>query len=170
MPLSGRSPPPLQDRGRLGGLVDADRMAVGGWSYGGFMTTWLAGHYPVWKAAVAGAAVTDWVEMYDLSDGNVNITEQVGTSPYVPGGMAEYRRQSPDSAATQIKAPTLIMSDTGDFRVPITQSYQMYHALKDNGVTTQFFAYPVAGHFPGDPVHRQDVMTRWIGWLNQYLK
>ena len=51
------------------GLIDPQRMAVTGWSYGGFMTTWLAGHYPVWKAAVAGAPVTDWVEMYDLSDG-----------------------------------------------------------------------------------------------------
>ena len=152
------------------GLVDPDRMALGGWSYGGFMTTWLAGHYPVWKAAVAGAAVTDWVEMYDLSDGNVNITEQVGTSPYVPGGMAEYRRQSPDSAVTQIKAPTLIMSDTGDFRVPITQSFGLYRALKDNHVTTEFYAIPVRGHSPSDPIRQMDVYQRWIAWLDRYLK
>lgn len=153
------------------GLVDDTRMAVTGWSYGGFMTTWLAGHYPVWKAAVAGAAVTDWVEMYDLSDGNVTIGSQVGSpSPYLGQGMAEYRRQSPDSTVTKITAPTLIMSDTGDFRVPVTQSYGLYRALKDNHVTTEFYAYPVGGHFPGDPVRQMDVFQRWIDWLSKYLK
>ena len=48
--------------------------------------------------------------------------------------------------APQIKAPTLILSDTGDYRVTITQSYRLYHALRDNGVATQFIAYPVSGH------------------------
>ena len=45
------------------GFVDTTKMAVSGWSYGGYMTTWLLGHYDVWKAAVAGASVTDWVAM-----------------------------------------------------------------------------------------------------------
>jgi dipeptidyl aminopeptidase/acylaminoacyl peptidase len=104
------------------------RMVVTGWSYGSFMTTWLAGLYPVWKAAVAGAAVTDWVQMYDLSDGNVTQRVATGTSPYVVDGMAINRRQSPSNSATKIKAPTLTMCDTGDFRVPITQSYGLYRA------------------------------------------
>ena len=152
------------------GLIDPSRMAVTGWSYGGFMTTWLAGHYPVWKAAVAGAAVTNWVEMYDLADGNVTISAQVGGSPYVGDGMESYRRQSPASSATKIKAPTLIMSDTGDFRVPIAQSFGLYRALKDNHVTTEFYAIPVGGHFPGDPIRQMDVYTRWADWLVPYLK
>ena len=151
------------------GLVDPARMAVTGWSYGGFMTTWLAGHYPVWKAAVAGAAVTDWVEMYDLSDGNVTQVEATGASPYVGDGMAVNRRQSPSSAMTKIKAPTLVMCNTGDFRVPITQSYGLYRALKDNHVTTEFYAIPSGGHFPGDPVRQMDVYQRWIDWLQRFL-
>jgi dipeptidyl aminopeptidase/acylaminoacyl peptidase len=151
------------------GLVDEQRMAVTGWSYGGFMTTWLAGHYPVWKAAVAGAAVTDWVEMYDLSDGNITAAEATGTSPYVGDGMEVNRRQSPTSAITKIRAPTLIMCDTGDFRVPITQSYGLYRALIDNHVTTEFYAIPTGGHFPGDPVRQMDVYQRWVDWLQRYL-
>jgi dipeptidyl aminopeptidase/acylaminoacyl peptidase len=151
------------------GLVDPARMAVTGWSYGGFMTTWLAGHYPVWKAAVAGAAVTDWVEMYDLSDGNVAQAESTGASPYVGDGMAANRRQSPSSAMTKIRAPTLIMCNTGDFRVPITQSYGLYRALKDNHVTTEFYAIPSGGHFPGDPVRQMDVFQRWVDWLQRFL-
>ena len=151
------------------GLIDPARMAVTGWSYGGFMTTWLAGHYPVWKAAVAGAAVTDWVQMYDLSDGNVTQSEATGASPYIGDGMATNRRQSPSSSMTSIRAPTLIMCDTGDFRVPITQSYGLYRALKDNHVTTEFYAIPTGGHFPGDPVRQMDVYQRWVDWLQRFL-
>jgi dipeptidyl aminopeptidase/acylaminoacyl peptidase len=152
------------------GLVDPARMAVTGWSYGGFMTTWLAGHYPVWKAAVAGAPLTDWVEMYDLSDGNVTEWAATGASPYVGDGMAINRRQSPSSAVTKITAPTLIMCDTGDFRVPIPQSFGLYRALKDNHVTTEFYAIPTGGHFPGDPVMQMDVDQRWVDWVVTYLK
>jgi dipeptidyl aminopeptidase/acylaminoacyl peptidase len=151
------------------GFIDPGRMAVSGWSYGGFMTTWLAGHYPVWRAAVAGAAVTDWVEMYDLSDGNVTQSEATGASPYVGDGMAVNRRQSPSSAMTKITAPTLVMCNTGDFRVPITQSFGLYRALKDNHVTTEFYAIPSGGHFPGDPVRQMDVYQRWVDWLQRFL-
>jgi dipeptidyl aminopeptidase/acylaminoacyl peptidase len=145
-------------------------MAVSGWSYGGYMTTWMLGHYPVWKAAVAGAAVTDWVEMYDLSDSNVTTAAAVGGSPYVGDGMASYRRQSPDSAVGRIRAPTLIMTDTGDFRVPPAQSFGLYRALKDNNVKTELYAIPTEGHFPGDPVRQMDVYQHWIDWLAPYLK
>lgn len=151
------------------GLIDRNRMAVTGWSYGGFMTTWLEGHYPVWKAAVAGAAVTDWVEMYDLSDGNVTITAQTGASPYLGDGMAINRRQSPDNRVTEIRTPTLILSNTGDFRVPIAQSFGLYRALRDNQVTTEFYAIPTGGHFPGDPIRQMDVYQRWVDWLVPYL-
>jgi dipeptidyl aminopeptidase/acylaminoacyl peptidase len=152
------------------GLIDASRMAVTGWSYGGFMTTWLAGHYPVWKDAVAGAPLTDWVEMYDLSDGNVTTVAQTGASPYVGDGMTINRRQSPSSAFSKITVPTLILCDTGDFRVPIAQSFGLYRALVDNHVKTEFYAIPVGGHFPADPIRQMDVYQRWQDWLVPYLK
>lgn len=152
------------------GFVDADEIAVSGWSYGGYMTSWMIGHYHIWKAAVSGAAVNDLVAEATVSDGNRTDYYSMGGSPWVGDNWKIYREQSPITYASQIKTPTLILCDTGDFRVPIVQSYEMYHALKDNGVTTQFFAYPVRGHFPGDPVRAADVMTRWVGWINQYLK
>lgn len=152
------------------GLIDTARMAVTGWSYGGFMTTWLAGHYPVWKAAVAGAAVTDWRQMYDLADGNVGVIGQTGISPYVAGGMEANWKQSPANAQTRITAPTLILSDTGDFRVPITQSFSLFRALQDNHVETEFYAIPTDGHFPGDPVQIMAVYDKWIDWVAARLK
>lgn len=151
--------------------VDAARISVSGWSYGGFMTTWLLGHYPVaWKAAVDGAAVTNWVEMYDIADGNVNISSQVGGSPYVGDGMERYLRQSPATLQTAIRAPTLVMSDTGDFRVPIPQSFSLYRALQDNHVESAFFATPVRGHSPSDPLRQMDIWQKWIDWLVAHQK
>jgi dipeptidyl aminopeptidase/acylaminoacyl peptidase len=79
------------------------------------------------------------------------------------------RTQSPITYALKIKAPTLIMSDTGDYRVTITQSFKLYHALKDAGVITTFIAYPIPGHNPSDPVRQRDVQKRWLGWLETYL-
>jgi dipeptidyl aminopeptidase/acylaminoacyl peptidase len=152
------------------GFVDESKIAVTGWSYGGYMTSWLIGHYHIWKAAVAGASVTDMNEQYNLSDVGVSNRYVFKGSPWVGGNMKDYVAQSPIAYASQIKTPTLILSDTGDARVPITQSYQLYHALKDNRVPVKFIAYPVSGHFPGDPVRSRDVYSRWLGWLDQYLK
>ena len=153
------------------GWVDESRMAPTGWSYGGYMTTWLLGNYPnVWRTAVAGAAVTAWMDQYNLGDANVRRGSSIGGSPWTdPKRMQAALEQSPIHYATQIKAPTLILSDTGDYRVPITQSYELYHALRDRGIPTQFIAYPVAGHSPTDPVHSRDVDRRWIGWLEKYF-
>ncbi len=152
------------------GNVDTDKIGVSGWSYGGYMTSWMIGHYHIWKAAVSGAAVNDLVQEAAISDSNRSDYASMGGSPWTGDNWKIYRDESPITYASQIKTPTLILCDVGDFRVPIPQSFEMYHALKDNGVTTEFYAYPVSGHFPGDPVRREDVMTRWIGWLNRYLK
>jgi dipeptidyl aminopeptidase/acylaminoacyl peptidase len=61
------------------------------------------------------------------------------------------------------------MCDVGDYRVPITQSYAWYRALKDHDVVTQFITFPVGGHSPGDPIRREDLQRRWIQWLGRYL-
>ncbi len=154
---------------RAKGIGDETRMAVSGWSYGGYMTAWLTAHYQVWKAAVAGAAVTDWFDWYDLADMNTWAGFGLGGSPWRNDNAANYWRQSPMAYAHQIKTPTLILSDTGDPRVTVTQSYKLYHALKDNGTTVQFIAYPIGGHFPADPVHQRDVWRRWAAWIGQHL-
>lgn len=152
------------------GFVEEKRIAVTGWSYGGYMTSWLIGHYPIWKTAIAGAAVTDLGDQYNLSDGNVSRRHSYGGSPWVGDNEKRMREQSPISYAHNIRTPTLILSTTGDARVPITQSYRLYHALQDNGVPVKFVAYPVPGHFPADPVRQRDVYRRWVDWLDEHLK
>ena len=148
------------------GIVDEKRIAVSGWSYGGFMTAWLISHYDGWAAAVAGAAVTDFVDSYAFSDTAPWYGSGLGGSPWINNRVDFYWKNSPIAHAHKIKTPTLILSDTGDERVPISQSYKLYHALKDNGVEVQFIAYPIPGHFPHyDPVHANDIVKRWHHWI-----
>ncbi len=153
------------------GVVDPARVAVGGWSYGGYMTAWLIGHEHFWKAAVAGAPITNWVDQYALSESNVLTRNHFGgASPFVGDGLKLYTAASPMTYAWSITTPTLILADVHDARVPITNSYNLYHALNDRGTPVRFFAYPVAEHFPADPVQQLDVYRRWVAWIATYLK
>jgi dipeptidyl aminopeptidase/acylaminoacyl peptidase len=152
------------------GIVDTSRIAVGGWSNGGYMTAWLIGHYQVWTAAVLGAAYTDCLEDYDLSDSNVSDIWYWRGSPWVDDNMPACREQSAITYWKNIKTPTLIFSNTGDVRVPITQSYAMYHALKDNHVPVRFIAWPESGHEISGPVRIEDLYRLWLDWLDHYLK
>ena len=150
--------------------IDTNNVAVTGWSYGGYMTVWLAGHYGGWKAAVAGAAVTDWVDQYNFSDANAARGSAIGGSPWKDNIIQKYMAQSPITEAKNIKAATLILANTGDPRVPISQSYKLFHSLKDNNVTTKFYAWPIPAHNASDPISQMDRDKLWIDWLNKYLK
>lgn len=152
------------------GIVDAQHIGVTGWSYGGYMTTWLTGHYPIWKAAVSGAALTDWVMDYTVSYYQTGDTYFFGGSPWMAKYKDIWREQSPIAYARNVTAPTLIMGDVGDPNVPLLNSYEWYHALRDNGVPVEFYAYPVDTHFPKDIVRTTDVYRRWVGWMTQHLK
>src|SRR5215467_3943486 len=153
------------------GFVDPAAIAVSGWSYGGYMTTWLLGHYGGWRAAVAGAAVTDWLDQYDLGDANVRRAAAFGGSPWTDAKrMQAYIEQSPITYASRIRTPTLVMTNTQDFRVTPTQSFKLYHALNDNGVTTKFVGYPIYGHNASVPVRQRDVQRRWIEWIEQCFR
>ena len=153
------------------GFIDASRVAVGGWSYGGFMTSWLISHYHNWKAAVSGAAGNSRVDRYSLSVEGVLMRYRWGGSPWKEEYAKAYAEQSPITYASDITTPTLILHDTGDPNVSITDAYLLYHALKDNGVIVKFIAIPVAGHFPYDsPVRESDIYHYWIDWLDRYVK
>jgi dipeptidyl aminopeptidase/acylaminoacyl peptidase len=152
------------------GIVDENRVAVSGWSYGGYMTAWLTAHYDGWAVAMAGAAVTDWFDWYNMADMNTWAGFGLGGSPWLNDNAMNYWLQSPMAYAHQIRTPTLILSATGDERVTVSQSYKLYHALKDNGVDVKFVVYPVSGHFPPDPVHRRDVRRRWVEWIAEHFE
>jgi dipeptidyl aminopeptidase/acylaminoacyl peptidase len=148
------------------GIVDEERIGVSGWSYGGYMTSWLIGNYPdTWRAAMAGAPVTEYFDQYTLSDMNVSFGWGFDKQPWSPEGQAQWREQSPIAHLHKATTPTLILCNTGDLRVPITESYKLFHVLRDQDTPVEFIAYPIPGHFPADPVHRRDVFRRWADWM-----
>ncbi len=150
--------------------VDATRVAVSGWSYGGELTSWLIGHYHVWRAAVSGAAVNSEFDEYDLSTSNVQDRYPLGTSPYTDDGQRIYRDNSPITYYAAITTPTLIWGTTLDPVVPITQSYALYRALTDNHVPVRFAVFPAATHGPADPRQTAALTRLWLDWLDQHLR
>ncbi len=151
------------------GIVDESRLAVSGWSYGGQMTSWMIGHYPIWRAAVTGAAVNDLVVDYAIAD-DIDADRDFMSPPPYSGGMPAYRMQSPITYYKSIHTPLLLLGNVYDVRVPIVEQYEMYHALRDNHVPVEFYAYPTGGHLPSGPVRLADAYRRWLDWFDRYLK
>ena len=151
------------------GSVDPARIGVSGWSYGGYMTAWLIGHYQGWKAALAGAAVLDLADNYALND--LDLTERAyGPTLSLPADRASIAEQSPATYVDAMHTPLLLMATTGDTRVPVTQSYRLYRALKERGRDVQLLLYPVSDHVPDDPARAKDIDRRWVQWFGERLR
>jgi dipeptidyl aminopeptidase/acylaminoacyl peptidase len=152
------------------GFVDKNRLGVSGWSYGGQLTSWMIGHYQIWKCAVTGAAVNDLVVDYTIADDIDADRASFSSSPFAGDELAAWQAQSPITFFKDIHTPLLLFGNVYDVRVPIVEQYEMYHALRDNDVPVAFYAYPSAGHLPSGPVRLADVYGKWLAWFDRYLK
>jgi len=118
-----------------------------------------------------GAAVTDQYQQAVLSDINEPFNQAFfNVLPFTPAGRAAYAAESPITYVNNVKTPTLILSDTRDQRVPVSQAYFFYHALRDRGVPVKFTAIPRYGHFATDPVGREITLRAWAGWFDRWMK
>ena len=154
------------------GIVDPARIGVSGWSGGGLQTSWLIGHATFWRAALSGAAVNDWFEQATLADIGEEFASVflAGATPWTADGRAKYRTESPITYAANVKTPTLILTDSSDQRVPISQSFAFYRALQGHGVPVTFMELPRTGHNPSDPVGRETRLRIWTEWFDKWMK
>ncbi|GAA4917936.1 hypothetical protein GCM10023334_019960 [Nonomuraea thailandensis] len=146
------------------GIADPGRLAVTGYSYGGYMTCWLTGTTDRFRAAVAGGAVTDLTSMSGTSDMGLALKEHE-----CPGDLAA---QSPLTHVGRVTAPTLLLHGESDDRCPIGQSEQWFAALRERRVPVTLVRYPGASHLfqgGGRPSHRHDYNDRMIAWLEQWV-
>ncbi|MDI3338974.1 MAG: S9 family peptidase [Sphaerobacter sp.] len=151
--------------------ADPSRTGIFGYSYGGYMTAWAIGQTDRFQAAVCGAPCFDLVSMYGTSDISHTFGEQQWGGP--PHEAREwYITHSPATYAHRAKTPTLIIHGEADERCPIGQGEQMFVALKKAGCEVEFVRYPGASHSLlrlSPPAHREDVLTRILGWFKQHL-
>lgn len=151
------------------GTADPQRVAVTGYSYGGYMTCWLTGHSDLFAAAIPGGVVADTVGMVASDAGFPATTMELGGTPW--DNRALVAAQSPYESVAAVTAPTLILHGGADERCPSTQAEQWFVALRARGVPTEMVLYPGASHLfilNGRPEHRRDYSQRIVDWLDRY--
>jgi len=152
------------------GIADASRLAVTGYSYGGFMTCYLTSRDDRFAAAVAGGVVSDLHSMAGSSDAGHFLSEYELTVPSWDDN-GRYEAMSPMARVARVRTPTLIAHGAADLRCPVDQAKQWHTALRERGVPTRLVLYPDASHLfilDGKPSHRLDVNRRVADWVEQY--
>jgi dipeptidyl aminopeptidase/acylaminoacyl peptidase len=147
--------------------VDPNRIGLTGWSYGGFMTMFAVTQTQRFKAAVAGAGISDWQSYYGENSIDQWMIPYFGASVY--DDPAVYAKSSAITYIKQVQTPTLVVVGDRDGECPAPQSFEFWHALRDEHVPTQLVVYPNEGHGFADPAHTRDVMDRAIDWFARYL-
>lgn len=148
--------------------VDSNRIGIGGWSYGGFMTMWAVTQTNRFHAAVAGAGLANWQSYYGENSIDEWMIPYFGASVYDDPQV--YAKSSPINFIKHVKTPTLVVVGERDGECPAPQSYEFWHALKTLGVKTEFVIYPNEGHHFRNPEHVQDLMDRTIAWFTNNLR
>ncbi len=150
------------------GIADPDRLAVMGWSYGGYMTSWVITQTRRFRAAAIGAGITDTVSMWGTNDIPTVLSD------YFNGPWWErfdlYVERSPLTHVAAVTTPTLILHGAKDPRVPTTQGYEFYRALKRRGVPVKMVTYPRTEHGPREPKFVLDIMRRHLAWVEEHLR
>jgi dipeptidyl aminopeptidase/acylaminoacyl peptidase len=149
------------------GIADPDRLGVMGWSYGGFMTTWVIGHTTRFRAASVGAGVSDLISFPGTADIAGFLPSYFGGEPW--DRPDAYREHSPITHVKGIRTPTLILHGEADERVPIGQGYELYNALKRQGCPVRMVVYPRAHHAIQEPKLLLDAMRRNLEWFERHL-
>ena len=158
------------DQAVAAGIADPERLAIGGWSYGGILTDYTIATTPRFKAAVSGAGSALQLAMYGVDQYTPQYDMELGY-PWTSEGQERWMKVSyPFFKADRIKTPTLFMVGERDFNVPAVGSEQMYQALRTLGVATQLVIYPNQFHGITTPSYRVDRLQRYLAWWDRYLK
>jgi dipeptidyl aminopeptidase/acylaminoacyl peptidase len=149
------------------GMVDPDRMGIMGWSYGGFMTSWVITQTDRFKAACVGAGVTNLMSFDGTSDIPSFVPDYFGGDAWE--ALEPYRAHSALFQISGASTPTLILHGAADVRVPLSQGRELYNALKRQGVETEMVIYPRQGHAFNEPRLKVDVRKRATAWLERWF-
>ena len=146
------------------GWADPNRLAIFGWSAGGFMTSWTVTQTHRYKAAIEGAGITDWLSFIPTSDiWQTDYDARLQEKDATP--MLQF---SAVMHADQVATPLLILHGEADLRVPTFQGREFYILLAERGKTVRMVTYPGSPHFPRLAEQRRDVFKEIGDWLAKY--
>ena len=150
------------------GVADEYRLGVMGWSYGGYMTSWIITQTRRFKAASIGAPVTNLVSFTGTADIPSFLPSYFGAQYWEAFDL--YRQHSPVAQAKGVTTPTLLQHGEADERVPIGQGYELYNVLKAQGVPVRMLTLPRQPHGPNEPKMLVRVMQSNLDWFEKYVK
>lgn len=149
------------------GVADENNQYVMGWSYGGFMTSWIVTQTDRFKAASMGAGLPNLISMVTTTDIGDYLVAHLGGENFWEN-YEEYQKHSPIYYFHNVETPTQVIHGANDLRVPFTQGQEFYNALKAKGVDTEMIVYPRTPHGPREPKFLVDVTPRILNWFSSY--
>ena len=149
------------------GVADESRMGVMGWSYGGFMSSWIVGHTDRFKAASIGAPVVDLSHQNLTDDIEGFLPSYFKTDPWNDWSL--YDKHSPLRFVQHVKTPVILQHCEGDQRVPISNAVMFYNALRRRNVPVRMLAMPRQGHGPVEPTMVLKTMQTNVEWFEKQI-
>jgi dipeptidyl aminopeptidase/acylaminoacyl peptidase len=146
------------------GWADPAKLAIFGWSAGGFMTSWTVTQTGRYRAAIEGAGITDWGSFMWTSD-----VQQFDYDARWPDEDPEaFQKFSAVMFAKNVTTPLLILHGDADARVPTYQGREYFELLAARGKTVRMVTYPGSGHFPRLWEQRRNIFQELSDWLKKY--
>ncbi len=149
------------------GIADPDRLTIGGYSYGGYMTNWLITQTTRFKAAVTGAGAVEHIGNWGNDDTTYDDAYFLGGRPW------EAQQRYHDEAAIfqidRVKTPTHMVAGGDDIRVAVLEDYLLEHALYSLGIPNKLLIFPGEGHsLAKNPWHGKIKVREELRWLEKY--
>jgi dipeptidyl aminopeptidase/acylaminoacyl peptidase len=149
------------------GVVDESKMGVMGWSYGGFMSSWIVGHTNRFKVASIGAPVVDLAHQNLTDDIEGFLPSYFKSNPW--DDWSKYDAHSPLRFIQNVKTPVMLQHGEADLRVPFSNSVMFYNALRRREVPVKLLALPRQPHGPIEPRMVLKTMQTNLEWFDKYI-
>jgi len=150
------------------GIADPERLAIGGYSYGGYMTNWLLTQTTRFKAAVTGAGAVEHANNWGNDDLSYDDAWYLGGAPWE--NPQNYQAEAALFQMNKVKTPTHIVAGGDDIRVAVSQDYLMERALHTLGVPEHLLIFPGEGHgLRKNPWHGRIKVREELQWLEKYV-
>jgi dipeptidyl aminopeptidase/acylaminoacyl peptidase len=149
------------------GIANPDQLAIGGYSYGGYMTNWLITQTNEFKAAITGAGAVEHAANWGNDDTTLDDAWYLGGAPWEAPKM--YAEEAALFQMNKVKTPTHMVAGSDDIRVAVLEDYLLERSLKTLGIPNALLVFPGEGHGLGkNPWHGKIKVREELKWLEKY--